>query len=202
MPTTEEFAKTSWGWKLSLLQQQLGEWIEFQLSRFNSALPEVLPPDWSLDAPWLVNLIKALIWLLAIAITVWLLWQLWKLLEPLTHSWRGRKLTKVVKRANLPQLAVNQWLEQSQAYFAQGNYAEACRCLYQATLQHLHDRGIITHQSSRTDGEYLQLLKNIPPSPAYQTLLATHEQLCFGNEDILPENFEECKQAYGEISKQ
>ncbi len=202
MPTTEEFAKTSWNWQLSLFQQQLGEWIEFQLLRFNSALPDVDVPDWALDAPWLVNLIKALIWLIAIAITIWLLWQLWKILAPLTYSWRGRKSPKVITSANVPILAINQWLEKSQTYFAQGNYAEACKCLYQATLQHLHDRQIITHQFSRTDGEYLQLLKDIPPSPAYQTMLATHEQLCFGNKEIMPETFEECKQAYGEISKQ
>lgn len=201
MSTTEEFAKTSWGWQLSLFQQQLGEWIELQLSRFKSPFPKTSTPDWSFDAPWLVDLIKALIWLIAIAITLWLLWQVWKLLAPITYSWRGRKSTKVRSKANLPQLTVNQWLEKSQAYFAQGNYAEACRCLYQATLQHLHDRKIIAHQFSRTDGEYLQLLKDIPPSPAYQKLLATHEQLCFSNAEILKENFEQCKQAYKEISK-
>lgn len=202
MPTTEQFAKTSWGWQLSLLQQQLGEWIELQLSRFKSPLPDILPPDWSLDAPWLVDLIKALIWLLAIAITTWLLWQLWRILAPYTYFGRDRTAPKLIDNANNPQLAVNQWLEKSQAYFAQGNYAEACKCLYQATLQQLHDRGKVTHQFSRTDGEYLQLLAEIPPSLAYQTLLKTHEQLCFGNGEILPETFEQCKQAYGEISKQ
>ncbi len=201
MPTNEEFAKTSWGWQLSLFQRQLGEWIELQLSRFKSPLPNISAPDWSLNAPWLVDLIKALIWLLAIAITTWLLWQLWKLVEPYTYFWRDRSSKLGTKDTNLPQLAVKQWLEQSQAYFAQGNYAEACRCLYHATLQHLHDRKIATHQSSRTDGEYLQLLANLPPSPAYQTMLATHEQLCFSDTEILPENFEQCKQAYGEISQ-
>jgi hypothetical protein len=68
-----------------------------------------------------------------------------------------------------------------------------------ATLQRLHDSAIAPHQPSRTDGEYLQLVQQLPQSQSYQALIATHEQLCF-NAEIVPENFSQCQQAYQEIA--
>lgn len=200
MSATEEFAKTSWDWQLSLFRRQVGEWIEFQLSRLTSPFPE-FNPKWSLDLPWLVNLIKALTWLLIIVILAWLVWQLWRVLEPYLYSWRKQKTLKKANNNQLTQSSVQDWVRQSQVYFQQGNIKAACLCLYQATLQRLHDTGIAPDQASRTDGEYQQLLANLPQSAAYQTLIATHEQLCFSNAEISAANFEQCQQAYQEISK-
>lgn len=200
MSATEEFAKTSWDWQLSLFQRQVGEWIELQLSRFNSSIPN-FDPNWSLDIPWLVDLIKALIWLLIIAILAWLVWQLWRVLEPYLYSWRKQNQLSTANNSQLTQLSVQDWVKQSQIYFHQGNIKAACLCLYQAMLQQLHDTGIAPHQASRTDGEYQQLLANLPKSPAYQTLIATHEQLCFGNGEISPATYQQCQQAYQEIDK-
>lgn len=199
MAATENFAKTSWGWQLSQFQQRIGEWIELQLSRLKSPFSDV-NPDWSLDIPWLVNLVEALIWLLIVVILAWLVWQLWRVLEPYLYSLRQQKTSSNGQKSQLTQLSVQDWLKQSQAYFAQGNIKAACLCIYQAMLQRLHDNGIAPHQASRTDGEYQQLLANMPQSPAYQTLIATHEQLCFGDAEVLPTTYEQCQQAYREIS--
>lgn len=201
MPATEDFAKTSWGWQLSQFQQQVGEWIEFQLSRLRSPFSDI-NPQWSLDIPWLVDLIKALVWLLIIVILAWLVWQLWRVLEPYLYSWRQQKIERAIAHnTQLIQSSVQNWVKRSQIYFTQGNIKEACRCLYQAMLQRLHDTGIAPHQASRTDGEYQQLLDSLPKSPAYQTLIATHEQICFGSAEVSLDNFEQCQQAYREISE-
>lgn len=194
--TSGEFEKNSWGWQLSQLQQQAGEWIELQLSRFGSNVPNL--PKWSLPR-WLVDLTGAIAWLILGLVLVWVFWQLWRLLEPYLYSFISptASTTKVTTLAT--QLSPEAWFARSQTYFRAGNYRLACRCLYMAMLQRLHDSAIAPHQSSRTDGEYLQLVNSLPQSQSYQTLIATHEQLCFGNAQILPETYDACQQAYREI---
>ncbi|MEH2136143.1 hypothetical protein [Nostoc sp.] len=39
------------------------------------------------------------------------------------------------------------------------------------------------------------------PIQPYETLITTREQLCFGNAEILADNYEQCQQAYEEISQ-
>jgi hypothetical protein len=69
-----------------------------------------------------------------------------------------------------------------------------------ALLQQLNDNGIALHQPSRTDGEYLRLTQDLPQEQAYELLLLVHEQLCFGDREISQPVFEECQQAYREIT--
>jgi len=197
--TTGEFEKTNWGWQLSQLQQQVGEWIELQLSRFDSNLHL---PEWYLPRRT-EELIKAIAWLLLGLLLIWLGWQLWRLLEPYLYSFVSQARNPASITTNqTSELAVEEWLKRSQAYFNQGNYREACRCLYMAVLQRLHERAIAPHQPSRTDREYLQLVQQLPQSQSYQTLIATHEQLCFGNAEIALETFAQCQQAYQKISRE
>lgn len=189
-----DFEKTSWIWQLSVFQQQVEEWLELQFSQSQLSLPNWFLPQ------WLINIIKGLAWLLLGLFVVWLGWRLWQILEPYLYSFVAQTgASNLVKKQAL---SVDRWLERSQAYFSKGNYREACRCLYLAMLQHLHDTGIAPDQSSRTDGEYLQLVQQLPQSQSYQTLITTHEQLCFGNAEIVPETFERCRQAYREIAEE
>lgn len=194
---TEEFEKTNFGWQLQQLQRQLGEWIELEFSKRNLE-------DWSLP-DWLKNLslpdwlLKAIFWGIVAFLLIWISWQLWRV-------W-GSSLSAIPRMRNLNQqpttiseLTVSDWLKRSQIFQRQGNYAEACRCLYMAMLQQLNDTGIIPHQPSRTDGEYSQLIQDLPQYHSYETLLATHEKACFGNTEISTLEFEQCQQAYREIS--
>jgi hypothetical protein len=66
-------------------------------------------------------------------------------------------------------------------------------------LQRLNDTGIVKDQPSRTDGEYLQLVQQLPQPQPYQTLLITHQELSFSNAEASPSLFDECQQAYREI---
>ncbi|MDZ8053145.1 MAG: DUF4129 domain-containing protein [Aulosira sp. ZfuVER01] len=199
--STDTFEKTSWDWQLSQLQQQVGEWIEYQFSRLESALPG-LPPGWSIS-PWLSELLKLLFWLVIGLFVVWLVWLLWREFSPYVYSWlTGRNnQTAAGTTITTSELSVSVWLARSQEFYYQGNYREACRCLYHAILQQLHDTSVVRHQPSRTDGEYLQVLRSsVTPIHPYETLITTHEQLCFGDVEILPENYENCQQAYREIA--
>ncbi|CAA9242792.1 hypothetical protein AVDCRST_MAG92-1605 [uncultured Coleofasciculus sp.] len=96
-------------------------------------------------------------------------------------------------------LSIARWLQQAQKFQQQGNYRDACLCLYKAMLQRLNDSGVVLHQPSRTDGEYLQLVQQLPQSQPYQTLIMTHQELCFSNTEASLSLFEQCQQAYREI---
>jgi len=78
-------------------------------------------------------------------------------------------------------------------------YRQACRCLYMALLQRLDDAGTVVYQPSRTDGEYLQLIQQLPQPVPYETLIRIHEQLYFGNTEADASTFEQCQQAYQKI---
>ena len=68
-------------------------------------------------------------------------------------------------------------------------------------LQQLHERKIVPHQSSRTDGEYGKLIAKIPQPQPYQQLLQIHQELCFGNCSASMSVVETCWQAYKKIEK-
>lgn len=200
--STEAFEKTSWSWQLSQFQQQVGEWFEYQSYRFQRVLPE-WNPDWQLS-PWLANLFKFLFWLVVVLCVTWLIWQLWQTFSPYIYSRLAGGKGNGARTNTLTQdLSVTTWLERSQALYRQGDYREACRCIYLAILQHMHEQKILLHQPSRTDAEYLQLLRLSQTAiQPYETVITTHEQLCFGNTEMLPENYEQCQQAYREITQQ
>jgi hypothetical protein len=198
--STEAFAKDGWDWQFSLFQQKIGEWVEYQFSQFQGTLPEL--PTWSLS-PQMTQVLKILFWVVLGLFLAWVAWRLWQefypyiysLLDKISNSGNSRSNTSVRE----PSGAI--LLTQAQEFSRQGNYREACRCLYLAMLQHLHEKAIALQQPSRTDGEYLQLLStSVTPIQPYETLITTHEQLCFSNAEILPDNYQQCQQAYGEIS--
>ena len=198
--SADAFEKTSWVWQGSQFQQQVGEWFEYQLSRFDWALPK-FSPQWSIS-PWMLKLLNFIFWLLLGLFLVWVGWRLWRELRPYFNSWlAGHNSTNSQAKTAENELSVTECLTRSQEFSRQGNYRQACRYLYFAMLQHLHGQGILPHKSSRTDGEYLQLLRMFVTSiQPYETLMTTHEQLCFGNAEISADNYEHCQQAYREIS--
>jgi hypothetical protein len=200
--TTDAFEQTNWVWQFSLFQQQVGEWVEYQFSRFETTLPE-LPPGWSIS-PWLNELLTILFWSGLGLFLLWVGWRLWQEFNPYIYTWlkavsnaRGSKT-----KANSRETSITLLLSQSQEFQRQYNYREACRCIYLAMLQQLHEQAIARQQPSRTDGEYLQLLKSsVTLLQPYQTLITTHEQLCFSQHEILAENYQQCWQAYRKIQE-
>jgi len=66
-------------------------------------------------------------------------------------------------------------------------------------LQRLNDAGTAVHQPSRTDGEYLELIQQLPQPVPYETVITIHEQLHFGTREASASTFEQCQQAYQQI---
>lgn len=198
------FEKNNLGWQLNQLQQKIGEWWELQLSKWKINLPEI--PD-NQVLPWLDSQLsqafaKIGFWVVLAILLGWIGLKITRLARFYLYSGQNQQPQTVIsnsKRDTL--LSVAQWLARSQQFQQQGNYQDACLCLYQAMLQQLNDTGIAPHQNSRTDGEYLQIIEQLPRPLPYQTLLITHQQLCFGNAQATPTLLETCKQAYREIEE-
>jgi hypothetical protein len=189
-----KFETNSIGWQIQLLQMRIAEWLDrlFPAANRNPDSHWVFP-EW---------FFRTAFWVIAALLTVWIFWQLYSLLRPyidpywLTRSGATRRVSPTIATESL---TASQWLERSRTLAHQGNYREACRALYLATLQKLDNDGLIPAQFSRTDGEYGQLVQTLPNARPYQILFQTHERLCFGDRDISQQTFDACEQAYREI---
>lgn len=197
---TQNFEKTNLTWEFQQQIQRFNEWVELIFTNNQTQFPKV---NWNpvlLDFLWLV--IRGIFWLIIGLLLIWLGWQIWQNWKIYYDSSLSLKQETQLKTMGGNKLKATAWLERSRKFYRQGNYQEAVRCLYMAMIQKLNDRGIILDESSRTDGEYRQLIQNLPNREAYQILLNTHEQLCFADTPISLEIFERCQQAYQEIEKQ
>ena len=191
------FDKNDWNWQLEQFQRRVGEWIEVNI--FPVAEETIRGTDWSI-ADWIVNAIIWVAWIILGSAIAWLVWQLFQALRPYleTIGWIRPRLRTEEKAIIAP--PVTEWEQRSQTFAGQGNYREACRSLYMAMLQRLHETTLAPQQPSRTDGEYLQLLRMIPRWQTYKVLLNTHERLCFNDEMLSALTFEQCQQAYQELA--
>ncbi len=198
---TETFERTNLNWQFFLLETQVREWLDYQFSRLQKSLPKI-PEGWTLS-PELIELLTVCFWLILGIFVIWVIWRLCKEFNPYLYAWLGKWNNSDFSTStiNYQEYSINVLLTQSQEFYQQGNYQEACRYLYLAMLQQLHEKAIALQQPSRTDGEYLQLLTSIlSPIQPYEILITIHEKLCFSQEPILVENYQQCLQAYEEIN--
>ncbi|NES72488.1 MAG: DUF4129 domain-containing protein [Okeania sp. SIO2D1] len=196
MSNNGSFERNGVGWQLNLLRKRLGEWLELQTS---DAFNNWSIPEW-LRSPWLIEIAKLIFWLILTLMILWIILQLWQVVVPYLYNLSKQRERPTRKNTHqTKELSTQAWLARAKKFQSQQNYRQGCLCLYQAMLQLLSDRGIIPQQSSRTDGEYRQLIENLPPLNAYETLLATHEQLCFSLVEATSSVFTQCQQAYQKI---
>lgn len=191
------FKQDGLGWRINLIKQRFGEWLEYKLSQFDS--------DWDFESTLLWQIIKFCLWSIIAILLVWITWQLWLLLRPYWKRWQrvdDRNSTTITPPSPIVQLSVADWVERSQSARIEGNYRQAIICLYQAMLQLLDERGVIPTQLSLTDQEYRRsLLKNqILPIAPYELLLSIHQRLCFSTAEADQALFETCQQAYQQIA--
>lgn len=193
------FKEDSLGWRIELIKQRVGEWIEFNITRLDSDRDW----DWDLELNWLWQIVKFCLWSIIAVLLVWIVWQLWLLLRPYWKRWsrRGDRQNNYSTPVNLPRLSAANWVERGQAARIDGDYGQAIFCLYQAMLSLLDERNIIPTQLSFTDEEYRRSLLEMQVSSfqSYELLLSIHQRLCFGMAEADRSLFEECQQAYQKI---
>ena len=200
--STDSFEKNSLGWQVYQLQQRIGEWWELQTIKLSKNILDIPLPSW-LNSALVETIAKVIFWVLVAWLLIWITWQIqrWFLLYlPSLKTPVNPAASRTIKTP-IQELSVANWLAKAQQLQQQGNYRGACQCLYRAMLQQLHDRGIAPHQSSRTDGEYGQIIEQLSQPQPYQKLLKVHQELCFGNAQASFSLLETCQQAYREIEE-
>jgi hypothetical protein len=192
------FEENSISWQIQQAVRNFQEWQELQSREIfkNPNLPSI-SWDW-IDFSLLWQITKIFLVLLIVGLIIGAAWQMWQLLSPAFNRF-GKQSTGGKQSKQEKELSTTDWLRRSQQFQRQGDYYQAFQCLYLAMLQQLSDRGIAPYQSSRTDGEYLQIVRRQSRFQAYQFLLLTHQRLCFGNQQASLNLLEECQQAYKEI---
>ncbi len=191
------------GWQISQWQQRISERWELMGTQLSDNLADIAFPSW-LDSP-LVRVISYLVfWGIIAGLLIWITWkgQQWvRWYRRKIKSHRNQRMIKNIPETT-PDHSVDYWVMQAQQAQQQGNYQQACQCLYQAMLQQLHERKVVPHQSSRTDGEYGQIIAKMPQPQPYQQLLQIHQELCFSNFSASMSLVETCWQAYAHILHQ
>lgn len=192
-----EFRQTGPGWIWARFSRNAGEWLQLTLFGNDQQLGDYLP-DWEIPE----RVYEVIFWVVAVMLISWASWQLYRLLAPYMAGLLGRRqeFVRVGQVEDEPQASVEEWVARSRRAQQAGDYREACRALYMAALQRLNDANLILQQGSRTDGEYLSLVQRLPRSRAYTLLVQTHEQLCFGDRPVTAERYQQCQQAFQEIS--
>ncbi|MBW4516061.1 MAG: DUF4129 domain-containing protein [Timaviella obliquedivisa GSE-PSE-MK23-08B] len=191
------FEKSSADWWIQQQQQQVGEWIESLFSGIR--LGNLGSEDWALPE-WFL---QGFFWTVIVGVVTGLGWQLYQVFKPYIMGYLRQGKSRSPSFSSLVKQSTADWLERSRHAQEQGNYREACRSLYMASLQHLSDRNLVRQEGSRTDGEYLSLISQIDLpltcTQPYQLLIRIHERLCFSDAAISAETFERCWQAYQQI---
>jgi Domain of unknown function (DUF4129) len=198
---SDRFEKNSIGWQLQQVKQSVGEAIEQFLSnlRFNPKTPKPQAPP-NIDLNWLSYWRYFLVAVVVLLLVAWLVWWLGPMVRGAVARWQQREVL-LESGPQVPTRSASLLIQDARDYGAQGNYREACRALYLATLQQLNDRKILQHQLSRTDGEYARMVEPLNAAKAHQTILNIHEQITFRPGPVDAATFKACEQAYGAIDK-
>ena len=166
------------GWQVSQLQQRLLEKWELIGNQFAGSLADVSFPGW-LNSTLVRLIIHLLFWVMIALLLILLMWKGQQLVKWYKRKIKSRNNRKIIK--NIPEkkqdYSVDYWVIQAQKAEKKGEYQEVCQCLYQAMLQQLDSRNIVPHKSSRTDGEYEEIIVKIPQYQSYQQLLWIHQEL-------------------------
>ncbi|NEP15720.1 MAG: DUF4129 domain-containing protein [Leptolyngbya sp. SIO4C1] len=181
------------GWQVHQLTQRLSEWIEWRLSQ----LPEdtsATPDPFRLPG-WLEALLFGLL-VLGLALLLGLL-----MVQILNAYLARRSPARSRSVPGQPVYKPSEWVHQANQLAQAEQWSAACRALYMAALQRLHERQPIPYPESRTDQDYLRYLSELPQPRPYQLLIRTHERSHFGREPLREQHYQRCRQAYQEIEK-
>ena len=197
MAEASSIQQSSLPWVVRQAGKNLSEWIQLRLSQWEPQ-DSAPPPTFEFPA-WLGPLF---FWLLVIGVVFWLAWLLIQLLDRYLNGRSDRETQPRVDFIAPPeQHTLSTWLRRAHQFEREGNWQEACRALYMAALQLLHDREWIPHQPSRTDGEYLHAIQTLKQPRPMQVLIRTHERSLFGGEPLAADNVQRCRQAYEEVAQ-
>lgn len=134
----------------------------------------------------------------------------WLLARLLRSAWERHEQTpkKRSKAYDMDEAGVetvtepDEWLQQAQRYAADGDYRRAFRAVFLAILAHLNRSGAIEYDRSRTNGDYLRMLRGNGLRALYEALrplTAEFDVRWYGNRATAEEDYQRCRRAYEQV---
>ncbi|HZT41710.1 MAG TPA: DUF4129 domain-containing protein [Chthonomonadaceae bacterium] len=136
----------------------------------------------------------------------------WLLARLLRGAWerRERKPKKISRAYDLDEAGVetvtepDEWMQQAQRYAAEGDYRRAFRAVFLAILAHLNRAGAIEYDRSRTNGDYLRMLRGKGLRALYDALRPLTVEFdirWYGNRATAEEDYQRCRRAYEQVKQ-
>ncbi|HLV81479.1 MAG TPA: DUF4129 domain-containing protein [Chthonomonadaceae bacterium] len=134
----------------------------------------------------------------------------WLLARLLQGAWarREQRPKKKSKAYDMDEAGVetvtepDAWLQQAQRYAAESDYRRAFRAVFLAILAHLHRAGAIEYDRSRTNGDYLRMLRGKGLRALYEALrplTAEFDIRWYGHRATAEEDYQRCRRAYEQV---
>lgn len=141
----------------------------------------------NLDSSGISDFMRNLIYVVAAAGIVWLVYVLWNRARTKgggAHD--GTRGASVVEEL----LDADGWQRQADTLAASGDYKGACRALYLSLLQRLHENGIAVFAPAKTNYEYAYTLGKYPSiQAAFKELADRVEVIWFGNKEATTDDY-------------
>lgn len=143
-------------------------------------------------------LLLAVIWLLAL------------LIKAIARNWKGAALTKVkttttfdIDDASADMLEEpDEWLRQAQHFAEANDFRRAFRAVFLGILLQMDQAGAIEYNRSRTNGDYVRLLRLRGLSAlfeAFRPLVFEFDVRWYGNRATVEEDYHRCRREYDRI---
>jgi hypothetical protein len=169
-----------------------GTWLQGLIKRLVEWLRDVFG-DWSPQVVALKEAWPVLYWVvtgLLILVAAVLLYHIGYTLSLMFRDRRPRPRPAPGRPAADPDALRAQAAELA----AQGRYAEAAAALYEALIRHLDRQGILRHDDSRTNGEYLEAVRGRPPlAEAMAPLTRWLDPVLYGNAALSETDYATCE---------
>lgn len=188
------------------LQDRWEAFLAWLRKRFHWQAPK---PD--LRAPTGSNFLAALVVPVVTAVLLLaVVWLLALLIRTLVRNWKQNAPVKAkttttfdIDEAGADMLAEpDEWLRQAQQFAEANDYRRAFRAVFLGILLQLDKAGAIEYNRSRTNGDYVRLLRTRGLSAlfeAFRPLVFEFDLRWYGNRATAEEDYRRCRQEYDRI---
>jgi hypothetical protein len=197
------------------LLSRFSQWMDARWEAFKAWLRKLFhrpegetePERGSGGSNLLASLVVPVVTALLVAAVVWLLALL---IMALARNWRGVPVPQAkttttfdIDEASADMLQEpDEWLRQAQQYADANDYRRAFRAVFLGILLQLDKAGAIEYTRSRTNGDYVRLLRTRGLSAlfeAFRPLVFEFDLRWYGNRATAEEDYRRCRHEYDRI---
>ena len=197
------------------LLSRFSHWMQQRWDTFMAWLRKMF--HWKIEPPKVSagssNVLAALVVPVVTAILLLaVVWMVALLVRAIVRNWKGRPLPKVkttttfdIDEAGADTLQEpDEWLRQAQHFAEAKDYRRAFRAVFLGILLQLDKAGAIEYNRSRTNGDYVRLLRTRGLSALFEVfrpLVFEFDLRWYGNRTTAEEDYQRCRREYDRIRR-